>query len=243
MKNAYALGAALALLAPAFAAAQTTKTTQTTETTTQVPASTPTVIYAAPPAPSTPTVIYAAPPPPQTTTVTTTETKENIGWQRGGLEIGGRATYDKPRGGADSWSPGLQLRIHMSKNWALEGSGDYRRTTVSGPAAGTSGSTRVDVFPVQGSLIGYIFPDSPVTPYVLAGAGWYFTHPEGGHTSNRFGPHVGGGLQFFLNHYWSIDGSYRYIWLSGFHTGDSSLSENIFRDGGHMVTIGLNYHF
>lgn len=235
-----ALAAALALSAPMIASAQPDETTRTTiqTTTTQyvTPSSTVTVIVSTPVVvASTPTIAVSTPAPTVEVTTTTTVTTETRHEQPvgiyPGLQFGGRATYMKVRGDSDDWFAGAQLRVHMTRNWAVEGAADYRQTS------------SVDVFPVQASLIGYLVPDGPVTPYVLAGAGWYFTHVRSGSTTNRFGPHVGGGLEFLLDRHWSIDGSYRYIWINNFHSENASVNENIYRGGGHMVTIALNYRF
>jgi opacity protein-like surface antigen len=247
-----AAAAALCLTAPALVAAQTVETRTSSTTTTQTSA--PEVVVPAPTTapPPAPAYVYPATAPATTTTQTTTvveeKSKDDYVGVHPGLEIGGRGMYFKPRGGPDSWSGGAQVRFHMTENWAVEGSADYRRVTLDTPAAGLTpaGSARVDVYPVQASLIGYLFPRSPITPFVLAGAGWYFTHastPGGDRTDNRFGPHVGGGLQIFLGHHWSVDGTYRYVWIENFRSASTSLPENAYRDSGHMVTAALNYHF
>jgi opacity protein-like surface antigen len=62
-------------------------------------------------------------------------------------------------------------------------------------------------------------------------------------TQHRFGLHAGGGLQFMLHRNWSIDGSYRFVWLERVQSKDENLFDKKFQDEGHMVTIGLNYHF
>jgi opacity protein-like surface antigen len=156
---------------------------------------------------------------------------------RPGISIGGRAAYYKPNGATDSWFGGAQLRMHFTKVIAVEGSADYRQNRVAG--------TTVDVYPVQASLLLYLLPNLPVCPYILGGAGWYFTHtrtPDD--TDNRFGPHAGGGVQVFFNRYWSVDGSYRYLWNQDVHAKNANeVSTRNFSDEGHMATIALNYHF
>ena len=160
----------------------------------------------------------------------------------GWISLGPRATYFVPKN--DNWSDGhffggAQLRLHMGKVFAIEGSADYRREHFD--------STRVDTYPVQVSLLAYLFPDSPITPFVLGGGGWYYTHVKGpggfDDTQNRFGAHAGGGLQFFMSRYWSIDATYRYIWLKDIKSKDVTLIDKKFDDRGHMVTLALNYHF
>lgn len=138
---------------------------------------------------------------------------------------------------------GAQLRLHLGKAIALEGSADYRRNRFgSGPT-----STRVDIFPVQASLLAYLLPDYRLTPYLIGGAGWYFTRVKGpggvDDTDNRFGPHAGAGLQMFLHRNWSLDSSWRYVWVEEIQSRDAALGNKEFEDQGHMITLGLNYHF
>jgi len=42
---------------------------------------------------------------------------------------------------------------------------------------------------------------------------------------------------------WSVDSTYRYIWLEKVQSRDQNLSDKQFEDSGHMITIGLNNHF
>jgi opacity protein-like surface antigen len=127
----------------------------------------------------------------------------------------------------------------MSPVLALEGSVDYRRSDFE--------STKVHVWPVQASILGYLMPERRVTPFLLAGVGWYYTTIEGpgslDETQHRFGPHIGGGVQAFLNKYWSVDASYRYVWTEDIESKDDALLEKDYDDNGSMVTVALNLHF
>ena len=156
-----------------------------------------------------------------------------------GISIGGSAAYFRAKD-ADhgNLSPGVQLRIHLSPMFALEGAIDYRREEF--------GSTVVDVYPVQASLLVYLMPNSRLTPYILGGGGWYYTHVRApyDHTQYRFGPHAGAGLKLSLNHNWSIDGSYRYLWTRDINSEDAAHpAGRNFSDNGFMLTAGLNYHY
>ena len=156
-----------------------------------------------------------------------------------GVSIGGNAMYFRAKD-ADhgNMSPGAQVRIHLSPMFALEGMIDYRKEQF--------GSTVVDVYPVQASLLVYLLPSSRLTPYVLGGGGWYYTHVRApnDHTQYRFGPHLGAGLKLSLNHNWSIDGSYRYLWTRDINSEDAAHpAGRNFSDNGFMLTAGLNYHF
>ncbi|HXC61103.1 MAG TPA: porin family protein [Nitrospiria bacterium] len=155
-----------------------------------------------------------------------------------GLSLGGRGAYYDPSDGNASWYGGAQLRLHLGTVFAVEGSVDYRRSK-------PDPSTRVDTYPVMASALLYLFPGR-ISPFILGGAGWYFTHvdgPGGDNTQQRFGLHAGGGLEVYLNQYWSIDGTYRYVWLEKIKSKDAALLDKDFNDDGHMVTVGLNYHF
>ena len=158
----------------------------------------------------------------------------------GFFSIGGRATYFDPKEGEDKWFGGAQLRIHPSRYLAIEGSADYRREEFDG-------GTKSHTYPVQGSLLIYPLGTTRVAPFILGGGGWYFSTVDGpgnfSDTQHRFGGHVGGGLQFFISDHFSIDSTYRHIWLERLDSRGQNIEDKKFNDNGHMVTIGLNIHF
>ncbi|MGD9849684.1 MAG: outer membrane protein [Nitrospirales bacterium] len=155
------------------------------------------------------------------------------------FSLGGRAMYFDPLDGDGKWSGGAQVRLHLGQVFAIEGSADYRRNDF--------GSTTVHTYPVQASGLIYLLPGKRISPFLLGGGGWYYTTVDGpggyDDTQHRFGAHAGGGLQFMLNPNWSVDGSYRFVWLERVQSKDQNLFDKKFQDEGHMVTIGLNYHF
>lgn len=157
----------------------------------------------------------------------------------GHFSIGPRATYFNSVGSNDSdWYGGAQVRFHLSPLLALEGSADYRQSDY--------GANEVDVFPVQANLLLYLMPGKRITPFLLAGPGWYFTNVKGpgvDDTDHRFGFQAGGGLQAFLNKHWSIDTTYRYAWVSDVEARDANLNPHSYDDEGYMITAGLNLHF
>jgi len=157
----------------------------------------------------------------------------------GPLSVGGRATYYDSKDGGANWFGGGQVRFHPSNYFAIEGSADYRRSHF--------GDTRVHTYPVQVSALIYPLGTTRLAPFLLGGGGWYYTTVKGpgnfDDTQNRFGAHAGGGLQYFLNTHWSVDSTYRYIWLEKIQSKDSNIVDKKFQDNGHMVTIGVNYHF
>lgn len=158
---------------------------------------------------------------------------------RPGVEFGGRAAYYRPKDADNgAWMGGAQLRVHATPVLAFEGSVDYRQNAFGG--------VTIDVFPVQASLLLYLAPGFPVSPYILGGGGWYYTNVRGASdsTTNRFGPHAGAGLEFYFNKNVSVDASWRYLWTERIHSQDAAhpLGRD-FADRGWMATAGLNYSF
>jgi opacity protein-like surface antigen len=158
---------------------------------------------------------------------------------RGLLSIGGRATYFDPQDADGEWYGGAQARLYLGRYFGIEGSADYRRNNFNG--------TRTHTYPVQVSALIYPFGSTRLSPFILGGGGWYYTTVTGpgnfDDTQNRFGAHVGGGLQFMINRRFSIDSTYRYIWLERIESKNQNITDKKFQDNGHMVTIGLNFHF
>ena len=155
-----------------------------------------------------------------------------------GISLGLRGTYYHPNDGDASWYGGAQARFHLSPMFALEGSIDYRRND-------QTDGTKVQQYPVLASVLVYLFPGR-FSPFLLGGAGWYFTHtetPVGNHDESRFGVHAGAGLEIYLNRWWSIDGTYRYVWVEKVQSKNAPPFDKEFNDNGHMITAALNYHF
>ncbi len=158
---------------------------------------------------------------------------------KGDFSIGGRAMYYDPIGGSDSWYGGAQARWYLNDIFALEASMDYRKNGF--------GSTTAKTFPLQLSGLVYLLPGKRLSPYLIGGGGWYYTDVNGPNNfsdaQQRFGLHGGAGLQLMLNQNWSVDGSYRWVWLERIHSQDQNGNSVSLHDEGHMVTVGLNYHF
>lgn len=155
------------------------------------------------------------------------------------LSIGGRGTYFDPNDTSPKWYGGAQVRLHLGQVFAIEGSVDYREKKFD--------STFTRTFPVQVSGLIYLLPGKRISPFLLGGGGWYYTQVKGpgdfDDTQNRFGLHAGGGLQWMLSHHWSIDGTYRYIWLEKLQSRDENIVDKKYENNAHMITIGLNFHF
>jgi opacity protein-like surface antigen len=159
----------------------------------------------------------------------------------GGVSFGPRISNHNPRDADDgTWNGGVQLRIKPFAGLGFEGSVDYRKETF--------GPTRVDVYPIQASLLAYLLSAEPLDIFLIGGAGWYYTHvdrpsPLVDFTDHRFGLHAGGGVEFHLNNAWSVDGTYRHVWLEEFSSAGADLIDKEFNDSGRQMTVGLNYHF
>ncbi|MFI5361002.1 MAG: outer membrane beta-barrel protein [Elusimicrobiota bacterium] len=136
------------------------------------------------------------------------------------------------------WAPGVQLGLHLTPLYSFQASVDF--------AHYTSGTTNVRSTPIQATVLGYFSPSgSGLAPYLLLGGGWYPTHADGPYRPSRlFGPHVGAGMTIPIGRNWSIDGSYRFMWMETI--GWSVMNpQHMFGEDfavrGHMFTIGVNY--
>jgi opacity protein-like surface antigen len=157
------------------------------------------------------------------------------------LAIGPRATYATPKDATKGeWNPGAQLRLQLSPAIGFEGSIDYLKNNF-GPL------TTIKTYPVQASLLAYLAPGSVISPFLLGGAGLYYTSVTGplGYESNtsRFGLHAGAGVEVMLNKSLSLDGTYRYVWLESIASHDASALDKNYKDSGSMVTVALNLLF
>ena len=172
--------------------------------------------------------------------VTTPAGAEEAEWNRGGLSIGPRFAMIDPKDGTSQPFGGAQARLHLGEVLALEASADARRNM-------SEGNTKVWTIPVQLSALLYLIPKGPISPFVLGGAGWYYTMIQSSDqlkdSQHRFGLHAGGGLQWWLSRGISIDGTYRYLWIEQLESKDVSFRNKQFDDSGHMFTVGLNFHF
>jgi opacity protein-like surface antigen len=166
---------------------------------------------------------------------------ESLGVGNKVLSIGPRVTYAAPKDAdTGAWSVGVQARMHLSLGLGLEGSIDNRSNNFSK-------LTTITTYPVQVSLLAYLFPGAILSPYLIGGVGWYYTQVYGpfslNHTDSRFGLHAGAGLEYVLSKSLSLDVSYRYIWLGSVASENSNALENTYEDSGSMLAIALNILF
>lgn len=158
------------------------------------------------------------------------------------ISVGPRLSCFTPAD-ADSgqWTGGLQGRLHMSPGLALEGSIDFENNTFG------NNITSVKAYPVLASLLVYLMPGSNWSPFLLGGAGWYYTQVNGpagfSDTSYRFGTHAGAGIEVMLNEDISVDGTYRYIWVENVASRDLVAVNKTYQFSGSMVTLAINFLF
>lgn len=157
------------------------------------------------------------------------------------FSVGPRAVYYTPQDADNGqWSPGVQARLHLSPDLGLEASLDYFKNDFGG-------LTTVKTIPIQGSLLAYITPGEIVKPFLLGGAGWYYTMVDGpfgyDNSTSRFGLHAGAGLELVLNKSLYLSGSYRYVWLKEVASRDASARSRTYHDNGSMITMALNFSF
>lgn len=128
-----------------------------------------------------------------------------------GLSIGPELGYYKADDAEDGeFMFGAQARLRFSETFAVEGAIDYRKEEYY------DGAVEVASYPVQATALIYPLPIA----YGAIGLGWYNTSVtyntllgEEEETSQEFGYHFGGGVEFPLNRNLSISGDIRYVFL------------------------------
>jgi len=100
----------------------------------------------------------------------------------------------------------------------IRGEVGWRKDTFEIPAV-----VDIDIhtIPLLASVAVYPLKDFIVSPYAIAGAGWYFILVEGEilgvdvmeDTENSFGWHIGGGVELNLHEHFSINADVRYVWF------------------------------
>ena len=129
-------------------------------------------------------------------------------------EFGIRAGYVKARDADDgTWFGGVHIRIPLASSLAIEGSIEAHTNEFE------DGDIEVIQYPVQVTLLLFLFPEWPVTPYLLGGVGWYYTHVEfsgdldgtDDETTHFFGGHLGFGVRLGVGGSAVLNGDVRYI--------------------------------
>ena len=115
-----------------------------------------------------------------------------------GFVLGPMAGYLRARGSDHgAWFGGVMARAYIFPALAAEGSISVHQDRFD------NGDVRITQWPVQVTGLLFPFANLPVDPYVLAGAGWYYTrvHTRGSlasfkdETDKSFGAHAGAGLE------------------------------------------------
>jgi hypothetical protein len=135
----------------------------------------------------------------------------------GGFVLGPMAGYLRARGSDHgAWFGGVMARLYILPALAAEASVSLHQDRFEG------GAVRVTQWPVQVTGLLFPFQALPVDPYVLGGAGWYYTrvHTRGSfasfadETDRSFGAHVGAGLELRpIGAPFTLFGDVRYIWI------------------------------
>jgi hypothetical protein len=167
---------------------------------------------------------------------------------RAQVSLGGHASYTKSDGADGTWAGGVQLRLRLPGPLGVEGLVDYRRTTYGALGADV---LRVEQYPVQASVLLFLLP-GPVQPYVLGGAGWYYTRSTflgtqaalGSTTQHTYGGHAGAGLELGAGRNASFYADVRYVFLhvDSVSTIRDRLETNSKPDFWH-ATAGVNFKF
>jgi len=157
------------------------------------------------------------------------------------FSIGPAGGYLHARG-ADrgAWFVGGQARLHFLQVLAAEVSMTFHENRYE------NGDIQVTQYPVQVSGMLYPFPNWIVSPYLVGGAGWYYSRVtySGARagtsdlTDHTFGAHGGLGADVRLGGSFTIDADFRYIFLDPSGTQVQNGHFNYWQ-----VTFGLNLLF
>jgi hypothetical protein len=144
--------------------------------------------------------------------------------------------HDADRG---TWFAGAQARLHFTPVLALEVSGTYHQNHYE------QGDIAVTQYPVQISGLIYPLPSAVVSPYIVGGAGWYYSRIGysgalsgfSDQTKHPFGLHGGAGVDLKLGRF-TLDADFRYIFLdsSGTQVPDGDFNY-------WQATLGVSINF
>jgi hypothetical protein len=130
--------------------------------------------------------------------------------------------YDEDRLDGTKMFWGGHARVRVLKYLAGEFSAQYREDTFGF----ANGDIKLETVPLQLSAIVYPLAMIPVSPYFLAGTGWYrleatvegdldlpYVFGEGSISITESAPHVGAGVEAFIGDHFSIGGDVRWVFL------------------------------
>jgi opacity protein-like surface antigen len=158
-----------------------------------------------------------------------------------GFSIGPMGGYLRSQG-ADrgTWFGGVQARLFLLRVLAVEGSISFHSERFA------NDDIIVTQYPVQVTGLLLPFPDWPVQPYGLAGAGWYYTRVDfrdtlasiPDETEKDFGWHVGAGAELAPSRTIRLFADVRYIFIDqDVDTADSHDFDY------WQITFGLGFGF
>lgn len=161
---------------------------------------------------------------------------------RVGFGIGPVGGYLKARG-ADrgTWTAGAAARLYFARFLAAEAAITFHDNSYS------NGDIHVVQYPLQLSLLVFPFPSWDLQPYVLGGAGWYYTriHYEDSlaalndQTEHWFGGHLGAGVEIAASRTVSVNADIRYVFVD-----PKTDIQNKSADADYwMVTFGVLFGF
>lgn len=148
-----------------------------------------------------------------------------------GLSVGVHVGYFEMRDAEEGeLFYGIHARLHFLKYLAAEASIDIAKADFIDDDA------QFDIIPVQVTGMIFPFPEWPVSPYLLAGAGWYYTQVEysgslaglSDDTESVFGAHIGAGAEIRLGSHLMIHLDLRYIFIDEPDVDNSSLQDEEF---------------
>ncbi|MBV8882006.1 MAG: porin family protein [Planctomycetaceae bacterium] len=159
-----------------------------------------------------------------------------------GFGIGPIGGYLKARG-ADrgTWTAGVAARLYFARFLGAEAGISFHDNSYA------DGDIHVVQYPVQLSLLFFPFPSWDLQPYLLGGAGWYYTRIHyhdtlaalDDQTEHWFGGHVGAGVEIAASHAVSVHVDFRYVFVdpkTDIRNGDGNADF-------WMVTFGVLFGF
>jgi opacity protein-like surface antigen len=141
---------------------------------------------------------------------------------------------------ASAITAGVHARFRLLQFVALEAAVDYRTSEY------LDQTVEVSTVPLTASVLLYPFQIGPLQPYLVGGVGWYLNSVDiqGGRSedTNRFGVHLGFGLDLAVTPEFVLHGDFRYVFMDATSDG---IKEQVgeFDTDGWMVTVGLTWYF
>ena len=159
----------------------------------------------------------------------------------------GVLSYNQDQISSTKLAWGGHARLRAFKYFAAEFSAQRREDNFNF----RNGNIDLETIPLQLSGIVYPLGMFPVSPYFLAGTGWYFFNVtirgnlglpfvtgEGTISVTETAPHIGVGVEAFVGKHWSVGADARKVFL----TFNSDIIRNIKFDA-YFVNVGATFYF